>query len=129
MDWKKINAFRDTTCDECKGIIGKGEEAAWRKNDGDQYGRIVCVVCYDRYARNETISKSNTTQTNCNVVNTPTPLVAPSREETIAKAHAENMAANQELVMAIRQLTVAVNDRTRFLKQVDYECKELEAKP
>ncbi len=79
----------------------------------------MCTTC------NEYLAKKNTVGSPQPIKNEPTtsnPSFA-ERSEAINKAHAENMAANQELVMAIRQLTVAVNDRTRLL------VKNMEAKP
>jgi Pyruvate/2-oxoacid:ferredoxin oxidoreductase gamma subunit len=52
---------------------------------------------------------------------TPTP-IAPSREEAIAKAHAENMSANVALVGAVLELARQVEERSRLLK------KQMEAK-
>ena len=98
-----------------------GDRCWWLKDKNI----VLCVPCN---ADNENLNKDKPKQSEFHSGATEVTKTI-TREETIAKAHAENMAANQELVMAIRQLTVAVNDRTRFLKQVDYECKELEAKP
>jgi len=47
---------------------------------------------------------------------TPTP-IAPSREEAIAKAHAENMSANVALVGAVLELARQVEERSRLLKK------------
>ena len=68
-----------------------------------------------------TLSKATSTQQSASTT-TPTP-IAPSREEAIAKAHAENMSANVALVAAVLELARQVEERSRLLK------KQMEAKP
>lgn len=122
MKWKLIESQYDTECSECSDVITLHDACYWKREKENTKGIVICTQCYKRYGVNE----ATTAVTATTATATTTPPSSPpaeDRQAAIAKAHAENMAANTELVMAVRQLTVAVNDRTRLL------VKNMEAKP
>jgi len=90
--------------------------------EGNENALIMCSSCMDKL-KDIIVEVSPTREREGKREQSGIPNDLKSRDEMIAQAHAENMAANVELVMAIRQLTVAVNDRTRLL------VKNMEAKP
>jgi len=133
MKWKLIeNSYDDAECSECSTVLAEGVQVYWKRNKGATKGIIMCTQCYKRYASNadaehassSTASTSTSTSTSSqSATTTPTP-IAPSREETIAKAHDENMEANQRLVLQLAALTTALvdlgrieSDRNALLKQ------------
>jgi hypothetical protein len=76
-----------------------------------------------RYHSGNDVSNDNGQRDNGQRITTTTPTpIAPSREEAIAKAHAENMSANIALVGAVLELARQVEERSRLLK------KQMEAK-
>ena len=80
---------------------------------------VLCVPCN---ADNENLNKDKPKQSEFHSGATEVTKTI-TREETIAKAHAENMSANVALVAAVLELARQVEERSRLLK------KQMEAKP
>lgn len=131
MNWRAIRNHFIAWCDICHAPLPVDVDCYYQRDSITHKGRIICTVCHGRYGDNASSSPSPSTTT---TTTTPTP-IAPSREQAIAKAHMENMEANQRLVdmlggcaealvVQLGVLTTAVvdlmrveSDRNALLKQ------------
>ena len=119
MNWKPIRNHFPAWCDMCHAPLPLDVDCYYRREEPNNKGRIICTNCHSAYGAN---ADAQCSAPHNSTVITPTP-ISPSRDEQIKAAHLENMEANRELVMSIRLLTTAVNDRSALLK------KNMEAKP
>ena len=110
MVWYEIKNRFEHDCAECKKKVPVGTMCWWLKDEQI----IVHTECIDKFVG--PITQGNPESFSGATYNQN------DKNEAIAKAHQENMEANRELVMSIRLLTTAVNDRSALLK------KSMEAK-